>query len=115
LDTSSIIITVLIFALLLAAMFVIPGLRLKRAIRQVIQIFRKHNATDVKNAKSDNTLGLKPRPMLERMFSLRDYKPYGLTVLIRAGIVLQTEDGKLYLSEDKLMASRLDRGISQRR
>lgn len=92
---------------MLGAIFVIPGWRLKRAIRQVIQIFRKHNATDAKNAKTDTELGLKPRPMLERMMSLRDYKPYALTVLIRAGVVRQTEEGKFYLSEEKLMASNL--------
>ncbi len=92
---------------MLGAIFVIPGWRLRRAIRQVIQIFRRYNATDAKNAKSDAELGLRPQPMLQRMMSLRDYKPYALTVLIRAEVVLQTEDGKLYLSEDKLMASNL--------
>ncbi len=106
-ETNTIIITILIFVVLLAAIFVIPGWRLKRAMRQVVQIFRRHNATDAKNAKTDDELGLRPRPFLERMFSLRDYKPYALTVLIRAEVVKQTEDGKLYLSEDKLMDSKL--------
>ena len=106
-DTNTILITILIFAVLLAAIFIIPGWRLKRAIRQVVQIFRRYNATDVKNAKTDDELGLKPPPMLQRMTSLRDYKPYALSVLIRAEVVQQTEDGKFYLSEDKLMASNL--------
>ena len=106
-DANSIIITILVFAVLLAAIFVIPGWRLKRAIRQVIQIFRRHYATDAKNAKTDDELGLKPRPMLQRMTSLRDYKPYALSVMIRAGVVQQTEEGKFYLAEDKLMASNL--------
>ncbi len=106
-DANTILITILVFAVLLAAIFVIPGWRLRRAIRQVIQIFRRHNATDAKNAKTDGELGLKPKPMLERMMSLRDYKPYALTVMVRAGVVQQTEEGKFYLSEDKLMASSL--------
>ncbi len=106
-DTNTILITILIFAFLLAAIFVIPGWRLRRAIRQVVQIFRRHNATDAKNAKTDDELGLKPKPMLQRMMSLRDYKPYALSVLIGAQVVQQTEDGKLYLSEDKLMDSKL--------
>lgn len=106
-DASSTIIIILIFVVLLAAIFIIPGWRLKRAMRQVVQIFRRHNATDAKNAKTDDEMGLKPKPMLQRMMSLRDYKPYALTVLIRAGVILQTEDGKLYLAEDKLMDSKL--------
>jgi hypothetical protein len=90
-------------------MFVIPGWRLQRAIRQVIKIFRKHNATDVKNAKTDNELGLRPLGILERMWRLRDYKPYALTVMMKAGVVRQTEDGRLYLSEEKLSASTLSK------
>jgi hypothetical protein len=39
----------------------------------------------------------------------RDYKPYALTVMIRAGIVLQTEEGKFYLSEERLANSNLRR------
>jgi len=90
-------------------MFVIPGWRLGRAIRQVIQIFRKHNAISVKNARTDSELGLRPLGILERMFRLRDYKPYALTVMIKAGVVQQTEDGRLYLSEEKLSASTLSK------
>jgi hypothetical protein len=107
LETNTILITILIFAVLLAAIFLIPAWRLRRAIRQVIQIFRRYNATDVKNAKTDDELGLRPKPILQRMMSLRDYKPYALTVLIRAEVVQQTQEGKLYLAEDKLMVSNL--------
>ena len=90
-------------------MFVIPGWRLKRAIRQVVQIFRKTNATSVKNAKTVDALGLRPLGFFERMLKLRDYKPYALTVMMSAGVVLQTEDGKVYLSEEKLGASTLSK------
>ena len=90
-------------------MFVIPGWRLKRAIRQVIQIFRKTNATSVKNAKTVGELGLRPLGFFDRILKLRDYKPYALTVMISAGVVRQTEDGKVYLSEEKLSASTLSK------
>jgi hypothetical protein len=96
-------------------MFLIPRWRLKRAIRQVIQIFRKHNATDVKNAKTDDELGLRPRGLMERMFRGRDYKPYALTALMNGGVVKTTEDGKLYLSEEKLSASNLGKSASYSR
>ena len=107
-DVNSIIILVLLFVLLLAAIFIIPRWRLKRAIRQVIQIFKEHNATGIKNAKTDEELGLRPRGMMEGMFRGRDYKPYALSALMRAEIINRTEDGKLYLSEEKLMESGLE-------
>jgi hypothetical protein len=89
-------------------MFLIPRWRLKRAIREVIQIFREHNATDIKKAKAIDELGLAPRSMMEGMFRGRDYKPYALNALMRAEVVNRTEDGKLYLSEEKLRASGLE-------
>jgi hypothetical protein len=46
---------------------------------------------------------------MEGMFRGRDYKPYALTALMNAGVVKTTEDGKLYLSEEKLSASTLSR------
>jgi hypothetical protein len=39
------------------------------------------------------------------MFRLRDFKPYALDALVKAEIIKGTEDGRLYLAEDKLMAS----------
>ena len=101
-DANSIIITVLIFALLLAGILFIPRWLLKRAARQVIKIFRENNAIDSKNAKTIDALGLTPPGMLERMMRRRDYKPSALNFLISAGVVKRTEDGKLYLSEEKL-------------
>ncbi len=91
-------------------MFIIPRWRLKRAIRQVIDIFREHNAVSAKNAKTIDELGLRPRGLMERMLRTRDYKPYALTALMNAGVVKTTEDGKLYLSEEKLSASSPGKG-----
>ena len=48
--------------------------------------------------------------MMARMFSRRDYKPYALSTLMKADIVQATEEGRLYLSEDKLIASGLEKG-----
>jgi hypothetical protein len=112
LDINAILFIVLIFALLLAAMFIVPRWRLKRAIRQVVQILQEHNATDSKNAKTIDGLGLRPKAMMEGMFRGRDYKPYALNILMRAEIIQQTEDGKLYLSEEKLRASGLEKSTS---
>jgi hypothetical protein len=107
LDTNSILILVLLFVLLIALMFIVPQWRLKRAIHQVIQILREHNATNIKNAKTIDELGLRSRGIVEGMFRGRDYKPHALSTLMKAEIIQGTEDGRLYLSEEKLSASGL--------
>ena len=108
----NVIIIVLIVVLALLALFVIPQWRLRRATRQVIRIFMELNATSVKNAKTIDELGLRPRGRLEGMLRTRDYKPYALDALWKAEIVQTTEDGRLYLSEERLIASGLDKGAS---
>ena len=87
------------------ALFVIPQWRIKRAIPQVIKMFMDNNAVGIKNAKTEEELGFKRRGMLEGIFKPRDFKPHALTALIQAEIIRMTEDGKLYLAEDKLIES----------
>jgi len=101
---------ILLVVLAFLALFVIPQWRLKRATRQVIRIFIELNATSVKNAKTLDELGLRPRGRLEGLFRTRDYKPQALDGLWKAEIVQTTEDGRLYLSEERLIASGFDKG-----
>jgi len=96
-------------------MFFIPRWLMGRALRQVIRIFREHNATESKNACTIDELGLRPPGVLERMMRRRDYKPQALSSLMQAGVIQQTEEGKLYLSEEKLAEFGLEKGISPRR
>ena len=100
-------IIVLIIILIILAMIGVPYLMMKRAVNHVIKIFQRNSALDVKSAKTIDELGLRPRTMLQGMFRARDYKPQALNVLIKGEIVQMTEDGKLYLSEDRLATSKL--------
>ena len=109
---NSTLIIVLLVVIALAAMIFIPQWRLKRAIPTVIRAFREANANSEKNAKTLDELGLKPRGMMEGMFRGRDYRQYAVQALMRGDIVTMTEDGKLYLSEEKLYESGIARGIS---
>lgn len=109
---NNIVIIVLVIVLVLAALFILPQWRMRRAVRQVIRIFRENNAIGVKNARTIDELQLRPRRMLEGMFRGRDYKQYALSALIKAEIIKTTEGGKLYLSEDRLIDSGLDKGTS---
>ena len=85
---------------------------MRRAARQVIKIFRAQNATENKNARTIDELGLRPPGMMERMMRRRDYKPQALNALVQVGVVKVTEDGKLYLSEEKLAEIGFEKGAS---
>jgi hypothetical protein len=98
--------------LLLLGLFIIPRWLVKRAARQVIKIFRKHNATDSKTARTVDELGLRPLGILERMMRRRDYKPQALNALMKVGVIQATRDGKLYLSEAKLADFGMEKGVS---
>lgn len=100
-------ILVLLIVLAILTMIFVPRWRVKRAAKQVIKTFRKNSATSINNARTLEELGLKPRGFLDGMFRGRDYKPYAMSALMKAGILRETEDGKLYLSEDKLSESNI--------
>jgi hypothetical protein len=106
---NEVLIIILLIIIVIVAMLVIPQWLTKRAIPQVIRIFREKNAIGIKNAKTVDELGLRPRGMMEQMFRRRDYKQYALTALMRVEIIQMTEDGRLYLSEEKLSESGLNR------
>ena len=106
-DTRSALILVILVALFLLAIWLIPQWMLKRAMRQVIRIFRERNATNANNAKTIDELGLKPRSIMQNMLRGRDYKPYAVEIMVKAQVIQITEDGRLYLSEEKLSSSKL--------
>jgi hypothetical protein len=86
---------------------VVPTLMTRRALKRVILIFRRHEALSETGAKTAPELGLGPRRMVDRLMRLRDYKPRALSVLMEARVVIQTEEGKLFMSEEQLQASGL--------
>ena len=104
---SDVLFIILIVLLAALAFITIPPLLIRRAISSVIQIFRQHNATTVKSAKTIDELGLGSQPIVKRIFRRRDYKPQALQILMRTEVVQTTEDNKLYLSEEKLASSGL--------
>jgi hypothetical protein len=109
---SDVVLIIAVVILMLLALIFIPQWRLKRAVQQVIRIFRENDAVGIGNAKSLDELGLRPKGMLEGMFRGRDYKQYALTSLMKAEIVIMTEDGNFYLAEDKLLQSGLEKSTS---
>ena len=103
-DPMEVVLLIIIFMILLV---LIPLMLNKRAIVQVIKRLRQHQALDIESAKTVQEIGLQPLSFRERMLRFRDYKPAALQGLIRVGIVQMTEDGRVYLSEEKLRTSKL--------
>ena len=93
-------------AIFIAISFFAPRYLLKRAINQVILIFRQYHAIDKRNARTLVEMGLGPATMWQRLMRTRDYKPYAIDVLSKNDILLMTEEGKHYLSEENLAMSR---------
>jgi len=101
------VILIFIMAALLVLAFLYSRYRMKRALRDVILIFREKNALENVDAKTKDELGLTPPGLLARMMSQRDYKPYALQLLIGAEVVQVTSEDKYYLSEKNLASSKL--------
>ena len=74
----------------------------RRAIFKVIKIFYQHNALGIEGAKTLHELGLERPDFFQRMTRPRDYKQYALQILIKRGIILENEDGRLYMVEERL-------------
>ncbi len=98
---------VLLILIFLALLIAIPFALNKRAVIQVIKRFRHNGALDPESAKTIEELRLNPPTFRERIMRFRDYKPAALQGLIRVGIVQMTEDGRVYLSEEKLRNTKL--------
>ncbi len=96
----------IIIVLFILAVFVLPTLLVMRSAPKVIRIFRDYGAVGVKNARTVDELGLRPKPFMQRILRGRDYKMNAFQMLVRAGIIQITDEGKVYLSEEALAGSR---------
>ncbi len=95
----------LITALLIVAFggaLYIRTLLTRRAVFRVVEIFYEHDALGIYGAKTLNELGLERPDFFQRMTRPRDYRQTALQVLIREGVVHVTEDGRVYMMEEKL-------------
>ena len=93
---------VILSILMIAGFIFIPRLMIRRAILQVISIFRRQNIFQPENAKTADELGLIAPGFMKRMTSTRDYKPTALEILFKAGIIRSTPEGGLYVAKEKL-------------
>ena len=105
----TVLLILLIIILAILGFLVLPQIRIRRAIKQVVAIFERNSALDVRSAKTIDELRLRPRTFLQGIGRIRDFKPYALQILMDAEVVCQTDGGRLYLLQDKLAAINIDR------
>jgi hypothetical protein len=96
----------ILVAVLLFLVFILPQLRLRISIPSIIRLFRRSNAVGINNAKTIEELGLKPKNIGQAIIRGQDYKMTALEVLKKAQVIQNTEDGKLFLSEENLSNSK---------
>lgn len=81
--------------------FYISVLMTRRAMTRVLEIFKNKNAIGMHQAKTIDELGLRPPSFVERLVRFRDYRQNALKLLTQAGIVFMTEEGKLFIPQEK--------------
>lgn len=102
-----ILIMILVIAALVAAAVLTSRYLVRKAVRNVVALFRERGATSPKSATTAEELGLVKAGLIDGMFKVRDYRPDALRLLGQANIIKMTAEGKLYLSEEELADSRV--------
>ena len=100
-STRAAVILILAMLLLLALAIIGSTFLTKRALKQVIEMFRAGRALTPQSAKTEAELGFRRKGIFE-IRGLRDYKPSAMQLLIRHEIIQTTEDGRLFLSKENL-------------
>jgi len=112
-STRAIIFLILIMVLLLALAFLGSNFMMRRAVKAVIKMFRQGQALSPETARTAEELGFKRKSLLQ-FKAFRDYKPSAMNVLMRADIIQTTEDGRVFLSEDRLMQTNVEQKLGGR-
>ncbi len=93
---------ILFMIIILGFAFFLSARLTKRALFKVLNIFRDENAIGYERAKTIEQLGLTPPNILERIGRPRDYRQNALKILIKSEIIHLTEDGRLFIPEEKM-------------
>jgi hypothetical protein len=104
-STRVLVLFILILILLIIVALAISNFMMRRAIMKVIRILREGDALTPETARTAEELGIK-RNLLLQLKIWRDFKPAALNLLITANVVLMTEDGRIFLSEENLSRTR---------
>ncbi len=101
-NTSNFLFWLMLLAFFWIGLFVIPRMMLRRAVLEVLNIFRQSHSLCSENPKTVDELGFTSQNLTGGLFKPRDYKPYVLQMLIKSGVVRLTGEGKMCLWDDKI-------------
>jgi hypothetical protein len=101
-NNTMVFLVLIVMVIALAGSLYVRTLLTRRAIFKVIEMFYQHHALTMKGAKTRHELGLERPDLLQRMMKPRDYKQYSLQILIKREIILEDEQGNLYMVEERL-------------
>lgn len=101
-NTTMVLLALIVMIIALGGSLYIRTLLTRRAIFKVIEIFYQHHALGIKGAQRRHELGLERPDFFQRTMKPRDYKQVALQILLKREIILEDEEGKLYMVEERL-------------
>lgn len=108
-----VLIGIVMLTIFIGLRLMIPRYLVGRAIKPVILRFRQHGALDAQTARSAKQLGLGTMNFAQRMIRPRDYGVKALEALIQTEIVTVTDEGLLYLSEERLAMTPMGQKLAE--
>jgi hypothetical protein len=113
-STRVLIMIILVTILVIVLAFFVQSLMMKRAMKAVIKALRTHQALTLETAKFAADMGIQKRGIIN-LKALRDYKPNVVQYFIGIEVIQVTEDGKIYLSEEKLLQSGIEAALGMKK
>lgn len=113
-STRVLIMIILVIILLIVVAFFGQNLIMKRAMKAVIKALRTHQALTPETAKFAADMGIHKKGLIN-LKALRDYKPNVIQYFINLEIIHVTEDGRIYLSEEKLLQSGIEAALGMKK
>ena len=99
------IIIIAIVILFVMALF-IPRIMARSSMKKVIKTMINNKAVDRQSALTAEQLGFKQGTAWENVFSMRDYRPQALSMLVDSELVVKIKDNRYFLSLEKLKLSK---------
>ena len=97
---------IMLMASIVLTMVFAVSLLFRKGSFEVIKALRAKEALDPSRARHSFELGMTPQSVAEKMYSTPDYKPFAMHYLVSKNIIIFTEDGQFYLSEEALKKER---------
>ena len=101
-NTTTVLLALIVTIIALGGTLYVRTLLTRRAIFKVIEIFYQHHALGMKGAKTRHELGLERPDFFQKMMKPRNYKQVALQILLKREIILEDEEGRVYLVEERL-------------